>query len=77
VGGKEEGEREWEGKKGEMDDRGIEQRERGRNGREGKGRGGKKRGGEGMEAPGAGPPPPKIFGLEPPLVRRFVFGIRA
>jgi hypothetical protein len=25
------------------------------------------KGGEGMDAPGAGPPPPKMFGLEPPL----------
>jgi hypothetical protein len=60
MGGEEEGEREWKGKEGEGNR--IEGK-----GREWKGRGGRKRGGEGMDAPGAGPP--KIFGLEPPLLK--------
>jgi hypothetical protein len=60
--------REWEGRKTGRESgkgrkgRGIEQREW-------KGRGGRKRGGEGMDAPGAGPP--KIFGVEPPLIPQF------
>jgi hypothetical protein len=64
MGGEEEGEREWKGKEGERNGRGIEQRERGGNGR------GEEAGkGEGKGWTPRGPGPPKIFGLEPPLVQ--------
>jgi hypothetical protein len=62
MGGEEEGEREWKGKEGERNGRGIEQRERG--GMEGERRQEKGRGRDGR--PG-GRAPPKILGLEPPL----------